>query len=152
MSPRAAVARSFASSWPGCCPGPGQHRCTLMLLGRVSSFPELSYGEERGHLLSLGPPPESHTSSFSLHILAWVLCSASPHLPALQIVRVFQSLDQNLPSPESLLGLPKPSFMLPSAFPVMKLTCPLKSVNYLLRTKWFLILFSESGFLDCKLP
>lgn len=97
-------------------------------------------------------PPESHTSSFSLYILAWVLCSASPHLPALQIVRVFQSLDQNLPSPGRLLGLPKPSFMLPSAFPVMKLTCPLKSLNYLLCTKWFFILFSESGFLDCKLP
>ena len=78
--------------------------------------------------------------------------SASRQPPALQIVCIFQSLDQNLPSPGSLLGLPKPSFMLPPAFPVMKLTCPLKSVNYLLCTKWFLILFVESGFLDCKLP
>ena len=68
MSPHVAAARSSASSWPGCCPGPGQHRCTLMLLGRVSSFPELSYREERSQLLGIGPhlsltPHPSHFMS-----------------------------------------------------------------------------------------
>lgn len=68
--------------------------------------------------------------------------SSSSHLnflPALQIVHIFQ----NLPPPGSLLGLPQPTFRLPSASPVTKLTCSLKSLNYLPCTQWFLVLFSE---------
>lgn len=73
--------------------------------------------------------------------LAWDRSSSSHlnFLPALQIVHIFQ----NLPPPGSLLGLPQPTFRLPSASPVTKLTCSLKSLNYLPCTQWFLVLFSE---------
>lgn len=139
MSPRAAVARSSASSWPGCGPGPGPRKCTLMLLGRVSGFPELGHREGKGRLLR----PGLHiglTLILPSHfcVLAQALCSASPHLtflPALQTVPAFQSLNQNCLLQEAFWDCS--SLRLPSVSPVTKLICPSKSLNYSPGTKWF---------------
>lgn len=108
MCSRAAAARSSSSSWPGCCPGPGLRRCTLMLLGHVSSFPELSHGKERGPSLRPGPhiglTPHPF---FSLSCLGLgTLYSASPTTQLFKLIIPFKDRSKTRFLQESFLNCP----------------------------------------------
>lgn len=123
--PHVALARRSASSWPGCCPGLGPHRCTPMLPGRVSTFPELSHGKERGHLLRGAHTGLTPHPSFSLPRLGLgTFGSASPHLMCLPAPQIVYTSKAEVPPPGSLLGLPQPPFSSPICFPSYKSNLP----------------------------